>query len=435
MVAVPVRVLVLALALVAFTAAAGEPDPVKPTLAAEAQAQAQARAQAQAQEDTPSVSPSSPVGPGAHAGHPPPSTPVQLDLRVASPPSLNIKQPEPGQSPPHEVEAAAEKPDHPTDDAGEGPGSSAVLRACWTPQELAGSESELRIRRHLKPDPEPPPPWAVEAAQSAVRPLPDVLAGSIRGVEPSDPAARLIALTFDLCEQANERAGYDGRIVDWLRAHQVKATFFAGGKWMRTHAERATQLMADPLFELGNHGWTHGNLRVIKGEEARDQILWTQAEYEVLRQDLYARSCTLLAGLQEWERIPAWPRVFRFPYGACDQESLELTAHFGLPAIQWTLVTGDPDKGRSAAAIARTVRDGARHHRGAIVVAHANGHGWHTAEALPVFVPQLVEQGYRFVTLSELLSAGTPQAADSCYEVRPGDNLRYDKQFGRGTGG
>ena len=102
-------------------------------------------------------------------------------------------------------------------------------------------------------------------------------------------------------------------------------------------------------------------------------------------------------------------------------------------------MTGDPDKGRSAQAIAQSIRAGVRakgkEGRGAIVVAHANGRGWHTAEALPLFIPQLQAEGYRFVTVSELLAAGRPVSAKECYEVRPGDNVRYDRLFGRGTGG
>ncbi len=39
----------------------------------------------------------------------------------------------------------------------------------------------------------------------------------------------------------------------------------------------------------------------------------------------------------------------------------------------------------------------------------------------------------RFVTVSELLQAGTPVTAAPRYEVREGDNLRYDKLFGKGT--
>ena len=37
---------------------------------------------------------------------------------------------------------------------------------------------------------------------------------------------------------------------------------------------------------------------------------------------------------------------------------------------------------------------------------HANGKGTHTARALALCVPQLQNQGYQFVTISELLQAG-----------------------------
>jgi peptidoglycan-N-acetylglucosamine deacetylase len=314
-------------------------------------------------------------------------------------------------------------------------GSEAILHACWTQEQLAGTPEDRVVQRGLKPDQAPPPDWAIRAAEGALPPLAPALRGSIRQVEARDPEARLIALTFDLCEQANERAGYDAALINGLRAEGVRATFFAGGKWLRTHPEPAMQLVADPLFEIGNHAWTHGNLRMIRGEEARAEILWTQAEYQVLRQALGERSCAAEAGPEEWQRIPVWPTLFRFPYGTCSQGSLDAAAGLGLAAIQWSLVTGDPDKGRSAQAIARAVRDGVKAGRGTIVVAHANGRGWHTAEALPLFVPQLRARGYRFVTVSELLAAGRPVAAQSCYEARPGDNARYDTLFGRGTGG
>ena len=75
--------------------------------------------------------------------------------------------------------------------------------------------------------------------------MPAGLRGSIRSVQPRG-GRKLVALTFDLCEQADEVTGYDRRIVNYLREKGVKATFYAGGKWLRTHREKAMQLMADP---------------------------------------------------------------------------------------------------------------------------------------------------------------------------------------------
>ena len=37
------------------------------------------------------------------------------------------------------------------------------------------------------------------------------------------------------------------------------------------------------------------------------------------------------------------------------------------------------------------------------IIMHANGRGWHTAEALPEMIQYLREQGYTLVTVSQLL--------------------------------
>jgi hypothetical protein len=54
--------------------------------------------------------------------------------------------------------------------------------------------------------------------------------------------------------------------------------------------------------------------------------------------------------------------------------------------------------------------------------------------ALSDIIRGLRAKGYRMVTVSDLLRAGEPVGADDCYELRPGDNKRYDKLFGEGTG-
>ena len=60
---------------------------------------------------------------------------------------------------------------------------------------------------------------------------------------------------------------------------------------------------------------------------------------------------------------------------------------------------------------------------------HANGRGWHTAEALPLLIEDLRKRGFEFATVGELLAKGEPIIADSCFELKPGDNAKYDKLF------
>lgn len=302
-------------------------------------------------------------------------------------------------------------------------GSEVILQQCWTPAELQGSPLDKKVNRPVEPDATPP------TFQPTLNPpVAPQLRNCIRRIQPKN-GAKLVALTFDLCERNLEKTGYDAEIINYLRKNNVKATFFAGGKWMHSHPEKTQQLMADPLFELGNHAWTHGNMRLLTGTEMQQQILWTQAEYQRHRQ-LLATQCPAATPV-EMNKIPDKLLTFRFPYGTCSSESLQTLANYGLPAIQWDVVTGDPAPKQTAEAIAKKVLGSVK--PGSIIVAHANGRGRATAQALSKFIPQLQAQGYQFVTVSELLASGRAETTTECYEETPGDNLKYDKVFGKGT--
>jgi peptidoglycan/xylan/chitin deacetylase (PgdA/CDA1 family) len=285
---------------------------------------------------------------------------------------------------------------------------------CWTPAMLQGSPVEKAPKKGIRTFDLPLPNEPVAAPASRVAP------GVVRRVTLKGDR-KLIALTFDLCEQTGEIAGYDGAVVDYLRKAGVKATFFAGGKWLRSHEERARQLLADPLFEIGNHTEAHRNLRRLTGERLSNEILGPQRSYVVVRAALAQAQCMPPEAMS---RIPAVPTLFRFPYGACNAAALDAVSKAGLTAIQWDVSSGDPDPHASAQAIAETILRRAR--PGSIVVSHANGRGWHTAEALPLVVPKLRAKGYEFVTVSELLAAGEPVVEQRCYDNKPGDTDRYD---------
>src|SRR5262249_41122467 len=149
------------------------------------------------------------------------------------------------------------------------------------------------------------------------------------------------ALTFDFCEQPGEIAGYDGAIIDFLRMNRIKATFFAGGKWMATHRMRAKQLIADPLFEVASHGLNHYNTRLLRGANLKREIEGPSEVYELLRADLSTAQC-VVTNRAPYAAIPERLRLFRFPFGACNPEGLEAAGNAGLLAIQWDIATGDP---------------------------------------------------------------------------------------------
>ena len=307
------------------------------------------------------------------------------------------------------------------------PTDPAALLQTWSPEELQGRAGDERIIPVRPPDISPPLELEPKGKLPKVE---GSLANSIRRVRLPE-GKNLVALTFDLCEQADDRTGYDRRIVNFLRERRIPATFFAGGKWLRSHEDKALQLMADPNFEIGNHGWTHGNLRVLRGRDLLNQIVWTQAEYSRLR-DILDRRAEAFGLAPRMVAIPLQPLTLRFPYGTCDAESLKAANELGLRAIQWDVVSGDAVPRTTPEALTRAVLAGVR--PGSIVVFHANGRGHGTAEALPRIVAALETKGFGFATVGGLLREGVPESVAQCYEMRPGDNLYIDAKFGDGTG-
>lgn len=305
-------------------------------------------------------------------------------------------------------------------------GSPRLLHGLWSAAQLAGSEQDPVAGPRRAPD-LVPPDSAGELPE--LPPVPPGLRGCIRSVEPPSPE-RVVALTFDLCELSDQIAGYDNRIVNLLRAANIPATFFAGGHWLKTHQEAGLQLMADPLFEVGNHAWTHGNLAVLEPSRRREQVLWTQIQYRRLHAELARRAAT--AGLSsELAAVPALPRLFRLPYGRADKTTLELLGDLGLPVVQWSITLDEnAAPGRTAQVAAEAA---GRVRPGSIILLHANGVPQSTVSVLAELKARLQRSGYRFVTVSTLLQLGPAAASADCYFERPGDNLALDGIYGDGT--
>lgn len=191
-----------------------------------------------------------------------------------------------------------------------------------------------------------------------------------------------IALTFDLCQRPVDPTGFDEGILDALIDLNAPATFFMGGDWMRTHPEETLTLADNPLFELGNHSWSHPDFRDLTEAEMSSEILKTQ---ELMYQ---------LTGRQT--------RLFRLPAGTYNDLALSVVAWHGLYTIQWDVVTADPVPDNTAENMLQLVKE--RVQNGSILIMHANGRGWHTAEALPLIIDHLRSEGYTLVTVSQLIS-------------------------------
>jgi peptidoglycan-N-acetylglucosamine deacetylase len=190
-----------------------------------------------------------------------------------------------------------------------------------------------------------------------------------------------VALTFDLCQTKTKPAGFDPAIVAILQEKQAAATFFAGGLWLQDHPREAQLLASEPRFELGNHSWSHPDLR--------------QADEQTIGKEINSTEKLLIALTGHSTRL------FRLPFGYYDERVLKSVAASGMRIIQWDVVTGDPDRHVLAADIVAAVKHCAKN--GSIIIMHANGRGWHTAEALPQVIDLLRQRGFELVTVSQLL--------------------------------
>ncbi|MBF6595451.1 MAG: polysaccharide deacetylase family protein [Thermaceae bacterium] len=190
--------------------------------------------------------------------------------------------------------------------------------------------------------------------------------------------AKLIALTFD-----------DGpwpvttqEDLDILRRYNARATFFWVGRYLRAYPKIAQQVILDG-HAVGNHSWSH---------------LYHPFTPAAAAQELDSTSSLIT---QDTE---VSTRLFRPPGGSLKNGLASYALKQGYTVVMWSVSSADTDPKAPWTAFAANVLNGAR--PGAIVLMHdGGGNRSRTTRALPVILEGLQKQGYRFVTIPELLEA------------------------------
>lgn len=215
----------------------------------------------------------------------------------------------------------------------------------------------------------------------------------VAGIElklPSSMAA--VALTFDACGGAHG-SGYDERLIDTLREHQVPATLFINQRWARTNTGAMSELVADPLFEIANHGTSHAPL--ASGGQAAYGIPGTasiaQAYDEVMENQHYL-----------WGEFGIQARFFRSGTAHMDELSASMTRALGLIPVNFSV---NLDAGATFPATTVAAQLGSLR-TGDIGIGHFNQPDSHTAagvsKALDALLSSLQDQGLRPVQLGEV---------------------------------
>lgn len=188
-------------------------------------------------------------------------------------------------------------------------------------------------------------------------------------------ATRVLHLTFD----DGPHPLYTSRLLDLLRVHGVRATFFLLAGNAACYPGLVQRMQADG-HQVALHGYEHANM-------------WLMGP---------ARSCHSMAkGLAALRAQGVQPRYFRPPYGNLNLAVLYYARRQGLELMLWDVIVQDWRANSTVAGLLHKLeqRIGAQ----AVILLHDNGAGSaapgapeRTIAALAQFIPQMKNSGYRF---------------------------------------
>ncbi|MBV9391007.1 MAG: polysaccharide deacetylase family protein [Verrucomicrobia bacterium] len=212
--------------------------------------------------------------------------------------------------------------------------------------------------------------------QSSEKPV--VKAGTYSQVHVDQP---YIAMTFDDGPSAENTP----RLLQILKERNIKATFFLIGQNAAANPNVVRQILAEG-HEIGNHSWTHPQLSKLSDDRVRAEISKTQ---EAIKD-----ACGFV------------PTLLRPPYGAITAHQKQwIEDQLGLNVILWSVDPLDW-KRPGAAVISHRILGGVA--PGAIVLSH-DIHK-QTVDAMPATLDALIQRGYKFVTVSQLIAMKKPVA-------------------------
>ncbi len=187
-----------------------------------------------------------------------------------------------------------------------------------------------------------------------------------------------IAMTFD--DGPSDKL--TPKLLDILAEHHVKATFFVIGQNAADHPEIVKRALQEG-HEIGNHSWSHPNFAKMSDENVRRDLKKTD--------DAIVAAC----GVR--------PTVMRPPYGSITaRQKRWIHDEFGYRIILWDVDPLDWKRPGPKVVTSRIMKET---RSGSIVLSHDIHPG--TIESVPATLNELEAKGFKFVTVSQLISMAT----------------------------
>ena len=171
------------------------------------------------------------------------------------------------------------------------------------------------------------------------------------------------------------------QLIDILGKYNIKATFFVVGAWVDKYPE-SVKALHDAGHEVMSHSNSHAHFNSLSTDEIIADLNTCNDKIEAV------------TGVR--------PTLFRCPYGEYDDHVINAVRSLGIEPIQWDVDSLD---WKELPADEITARVTGRVQPGSIVLFH--NAAIHTPEALPGIIEALLQEGYQFVPISQLIITGS----------------------------
>jgi peptidoglycan-N-acetylglucosamine deacetylase len=162
-----------------------------------------------------------------------------------------------------------------------------------------------------------------------------------------------------------------------LKKHNVTASFFLEGRWVKNNPGMA-KMIADAGHEIGNHSFTHPNMKQLSAPKINEEIRKTNEVIEAV------------TGVKtKW---------FAPPSGYYKDEVVEIAAAHKLGTVMWSVDTIDWQKPSPEKLINRVM---GKIHNGAMILMHPTES---TAASLDQLITQIKDKDLQIGTVSNMLS-------------------------------
>ena len=228
--------------------------------------------------------------------------------------------------------------------------------------------------------------WGLSFQQEGAPPIGNATTDFLSGYDSLycvDTEEKVLYITFD----AGFENGNTVPILDALKNHKVKATFFLVGNYFETQPDLVKRMVQEG-HTIGNHTYSHPDMSAIAQESAFQEELEKNA---ALYQQVTGQEM---------------PRLYRPPQGKFCESNLQMAQALGYHTVFWSLAYVDwyeNDQPTHEEAFQKLLP---RVHPGAVVLLHSTSRT--NGEILDELLTKWEEMGYTFGDLEAHLLGASP---------------------------